>query len=204
MHIDFESADTGKAPTGFTIALTGGGGPPEWIVREEADAPSGKKVLAQISADSTRYRFPVCVYDAFSAADVSASVRIKAISGTVDQAAGIVWRYQNPDNYYVVRANALENNVVLYKMESGKRTDLKPVDAGWFAYGKDVSIPAGTWNELRVVVRGKRFSAFLNGAHLFDVKDETFSKPGKVGLWTKADSVTAFDDLVIEQSDAGH
>jgi len=203
MRIDFEAADAGKAPAGFTTALTGGGGPPEWIVREEADAPSGKKVLVQISADAAKYRFPVCVYDAFTPINVSASVRFKAISGTVDQAAGLVWRYQNPDNYYIARANALENNVVLYKMENGKRTDLKPVDAGWFAYGKEVSVPAGKWNELRVVARGTRFSVSLNGTHVFDVEDDTFRHGGKVGLWTKADSVTAFDDLVIEESDAG-
>lgn len=198
MRIDFEAMDAGAAPTGFTTALTGEGTPPRWIVRAEADAPSGRQALVQSSADPTKYRFPVCVYDAFDAADVAVSVRFKALSGAVDQAAGLVWRYQDANNYYVVRANALENNVVLYKMENGKRTDLKPTDAGWLAYGKDVAVPGGKWNELRVSAVGKRFEVFFNGAQLFAVEDETFRLRGKVGLWTKADSVTAFDDFTIE------
>ena len=198
MRIDFDAMETGTVPAGFTSALTGEGGPPQWIVREEPDAPSGKRVVVQSSADAVKYRFPLCVYDAANAVDVTVSVKFKAISGSVDQAAGVVWRYQNPDNYYVVRANALENNVVLYKMQNGKRTDLKPTDAGWLAYGKDVAVPGGKWNELRVTAAGNRFAVAFNGAHLFDVEDETFRTAGKVGLWTKADSVTAFDDLTIE------
>lgn len=204
MHIDFESTEIGKPPAGFTTALTGSGAAVAWEVREDPTAPSGKAVLAQTSADTTRYRFPLCVYDAVTAADVTVSVRFKAISGTVDQAAGIAWRYRSPDNYYVVRANALENNVVLYKMQDGKRTDLKPTNAGWLSYGKQVEVPWGKWNTLQVAARGNRFAVFLNGNHLFDVEDSTFTTAGKIGLWTKADSVTAFDDFTIEDSDAGH
>ncbi len=111
--------------------------------------------------------------------------------------AGLVWRYQDANNYYVVRANALEDNVVLYKMEQGKRSDLKPKDASFFSYGKDAPVPAQRWNTLRVTVRGQHFSVWLDGEHLFDVEDETFSGAGRVGLWTKADSVTAFDSLTL-------
>jgi hypothetical protein len=198
MRIDFDAMETGGVPAGFTNALTGEGGPSQWIVRNETDAPSGKQVVIQLSTDRAKYRFPVCIYDGFNSADVTVSVKFKAISGSADQAAGIVWRYQNADNYYVARANALENNVVLYKMENGKRSDLKPTDAGWLAYGKDVPVPTGKWNELRVVAAGTRFAVSLNGTHLFDVEDGTFRAPGQVGLWTKADSVTAFDDFTIE------
>jgi hypothetical protein len=192
--LDFDRMDTDAAPVGFTQARTGRGGTGAWEVKEDNTAPSGKKVLAQTSSDPTNYRFPLCIYDAFEARDVDLSVSIKPLSGRVDQAAGLVWRYQDPDNYYVVRANALEENVVLYKVENGKRSDLKP-QGSWFAYGKDAPVPLGVWSSLRVLVRSNTFSVSLNGEHLFDVEDDTFPQAGKVGLWTKADSVTLFDTL---------
>jgi hypothetical protein len=154
-------------------------------------------VLVQRSADETRSRFPLAIYDQASLADGAISVRFKALSGKVDRAAGLVWRYRDPENYYIVRANALEENVVLYKVERGKRSDQKPMDAGLFAYGKKAPVRSGAWQELRVEVEGDLFRVSLDGTHLFDVRDATFAGPGKVGLWTKADSVTAFDDLRV-------
>jgi hypothetical protein len=201
--IDFDSPETGKPPPGFSTALTGDGGPVTWAVKEEPSAPSGGKVLAQTSTDATGYRFPLCVYDDVTAKDVTISVKFKPMSGKVDQAAGIVWRYKDKDNYYIVRANALEDNVVLYKVEKGKRIDLKPLDTGLFAYGKKAKVPKEQWSELRVVAKGNRFAVSLNGEDLFAVEDDTFTSAGKVGLWTKADSVTYFDDLTIESHDDG-
>jgi hypothetical protein len=131
-----------------------------------------------------------------SAADVDLSVRFKPISGRVDQAAGLVWRYQNQDNYYIVRANALEDNVVLYKVEGGTRTDL-PLKGEGRTYGKKSDVPAGQWSTLRVVANGPVFEVYLNGSKLYEVEDKTFSTPGRVGVWTKADSVTQFDDLSV-------
>lgn len=201
--LDFDTAEVGKLPADFSTALTGGGGPAAWVVKEESSAPSGRNVLAQTSTDETSSRFPLCIYDDFTAKDVEVSVKFKPVSGKVDQAAGIVWRYQDKDNYYIVRANALENNVVLYKVARGKRTDLKPIGAGIFAYGKKTHVPREQWSELQVVTKGKRFAVSLNGESLFTVEDETFTGAGKVGLWTKADSVTYFDDLTIESHDDG-
>jgi hypothetical protein len=195
--IDFEADDPGSAPAGFTVALTGPGSPPRWVVREDASSPSGARVLVQESADPTRARFPLAIREEISLADGALSVRFKAISGEVDRAAGIVWRYRDSQNYYVVRANALEGNVVLYKVEAGERSDLDPVGSGLFAYGAKAQLRAGAWHLLHVEVKGDLFRVFLDEAHLFDVRDETFAGPGKVGLWTKADSVTAFDGLAI-------
>jgi hypothetical protein len=186
--LDFEEDSPGTAPQGFTVAQTGPGAAPRWVVEEDPSAPSGKYVLVQRSADETRSRFPLAIYDRASLADGAISVRFKALSGKVDQAAGLVWRYRDPENYYVVRANALEENVVLYKVERGKRSDLKPVDAGLFAYGKKAPVRSGAWQEIRVEVEGDRFRVSLDGTHLFDVRDATFAGAGKVGLWTKADS----------------
>jgi hypothetical protein len=127
---------------------------------------------------------------------VDLSVRFKPISGRVDQAAGLVWRYQNQDNYYIVRANALEDNVVLYKVQGGKRTDL-PLTGEGRTYGKKSDVPSGQWSTLRVVAIGPVFEVYLNGTKLYEVDDTTFAQPGKVGIWTKADSVTQFDDLTV-------
>lgn len=199
--VDFEDATVSALPSRFSTALTGGGGPGTWEIQEDASSPAGPKVLLQTSRDETSKRYPLCVYDPFSARDADLSVGFKPISGEVDQAAGLVFRYRDPGNYYIVRANALEGNVVLYKVEDGKRSDLKPVEAGLLAYGKKAPVPSQTWSTLRVVVRGSRFSVHLNGRQLFDVEDATFPEAGRVGLWTKADSVTAFDELRIESLD---
>jgi hypothetical protein len=168
------------------------GRPGRWIVQ----ADGTNKVLAQVDPDSTRSRFPVAVLSDVAATDVDLSVRFKPISGRVDQAAGLVWRYLNQDNYYIVRANALEDNVVLYKVDGGKRTDL-PLKGEGRTYGKTIEVPAGQWSTLRVVANGGLFEVYLNGAKLYDVEDGTFTKPGQVGVWTKADSVTQFDDLTV-------
>ena len=191
--VDFNQDAVDQPPKGFEFGYTAGVGKPgKWVIQ----ADGTNKVLAQTDADSTRSRFPVAVVSDVSAADVDLSVRFKPISGRVDQAAGLVWRYQNQDNYYIVRANALEDNVVLYKVERGKRTDL-PVKGEGRTYGRKSEVPSNQWSTLRVVANGRLFEVYVNGAKLYEVQDATFSNPGKVGVWTKADSVTQFDDLTV-------
>jgi hypothetical protein len=149
-------------------------------------------VLAQTSTDKTSYRFPLCVYDPLIATDITVSVRFKAVDGTVDQAAGLVARFKDKDNYYIVRANALENNIRLYKVERGDRKQ--------FA-GANVKVLSGQWQRLTLEVKGSHFQVLLNDTLLFEADDPTFRDAGKVGLWTKADSVTYFDDLTIMSHD---
>jgi hypothetical protein len=194
-RVTFDDLTTGSAPKGFTFALTGKGRPGQWVVMKDDGAPSAPNVLAQTDADAVSYRFPLAVLEGFSAVDVDLRVRFKPVGGSEDQAGGLVWRYRDPDHYYVVRANALEGNVVLYKVEGGKRSDLKPKGSGTFAYGKKARVASGAWSTLRVVARGPVHEVFLNGEKLFVVEDATFTTAGRVGLWTKADSVTRFDDL---------
>ncbi len=194
--IDFESDAPSRAPAGFTFALTGNGRPGAWSVRKDDASPERGNVLAQTDSDSTSYRFPVAVFNDVSTADVDISVRFRPVTGRVDQAAGLVWRYRDANNYYIVRANALEGNVVLYKVENGKRTDL-PLKGSGRTYGKKASVPKNTWSQLGVTVRGALFTVSINGQGLYEVEDTTFTNPGKVGVWTKADSVTYFDDLTI-------
>jgi len=191
--VTFEQDGVGQPPAGFVFGHTAKvGAPGKWVVQQEGAA----KYLAQIDADRTGARFPVAVLDQPGAADVDLSVRFRPVSGRGDQAAGLVWRFQDEDNYYLVRANALENNVVLYKVQGGKRTDL-PVKGEGRTYGKKAAVPTGQWGTLRVVANGPLFQVFLNGTKLYEVEDTTFTQAGKVGVWTKADSVTHFDDLTV-------
>jgi hypothetical protein len=191
--VDFSDDAAGQPPKGFEFGYTAkAGAPGKWIV----EAEGATKYLAQVDADNTRARFPVAVVSDITAADIDLSVRFRPISGRVDQAAGLVWRYRDQDNYYIVRANALEDNVVLYKVEDGKRTDL-PVKGEGRTYGKKAEVPAKQWSTLRVVANGRLFEVYFNGIKLYDVEDATFTQAGKVGVWTKADSVTQFDDLTI-------
>jgi hypothetical protein len=190
---DFTGDAVGQPPKGFVFGHTAKiGAPGTWVVLAEGS----NHYLAQTNADSTNSRFPVAVVSDASTADVDLSVRFRPVSGRVDQAAGLVWRYQNEDNYYLVRANALENNVVMYKVERGRRSDL-PLKGAGRTYGKAAKVPAGQWSTLRVVATGSSFAVSLNGVALYEVEDATFPAAGRVGVWTKADSVTHFDDLTV-------
>jgi hypothetical protein len=181
-RIDFES------PIAFQPMLTGKGGPVAWNVIDDPTAPAGAKVLAQTSTDKTDYRFPLAVFDQPVLRNLDVAMRFKPVSGEVDRAAGIAVRLADRDNYYVARANALEDNVRLYRVVKGDRQQ--------FA-GASIKVPSGVWQELRLVARGNRFEVFLEGRSLFSALDPTFSAAGRVALWTKADSVTSFDDLRI-------
>jgi 3-keto-disaccharide hydrolase len=194
--IDFNKDRAGGPPKGFSAALTGQGKAGVWVVTKDDASPNQGNVLAQTDDDATGYRFPLCVHDGVTAKDADISVKFKPVSGKKDQAAGIVWRYRDKDNYYIVRANALENNVVLYKVQNGKREDL-PLKGEGRTYGKKTPVPKNQWSELRVTAKGNLFGVWLNGQKLYEVEDGTFTEAGKVGLWTKADSVTYFDDLKV-------
>ena len=198
--ITFDKDDGGASPKGFSTSLTGKGKPGTWVVMKDETAPSPPNVLAQTSMEKTDYHFPVCVYDKFTAKNVDVSVRFKPVKGSIDQAAGIVWRYKDKDNYYLIRANANEDNVVLYKVKNGKRTDL-PVSGKGRTYGVKEKVRSGEWGTLRVVARGNHFDAYHNDKKLFEVEDSTFTGAGKIGLWTKADSYTLFDNLVVNPLD---
>ena len=192
MIIDLASMPAGSKPAGFSDALTGKGGAVRWQVLEDASAPAGGKVIAQTSADTTDYRFPICIYDGLTAKDVEVSVRFKPVSGRVDQAGGIIARVQDPDNYYVVRANALEDNVNLYKVVAGVRRQI---------VGYSTSVKGGTWHTLSLKVEGDLLEVVFDGQRVIQTRDGTFGGPGKVGLWTKADSVTYFANLEIRNND---
>lgn len=191
--VDFDSDELHSLPVGWISAMTHSGNAPQWQIERDDTSRGGGRVLAQISTDRTSQRFPLAIFSARNVIDGEVRVRFKAVSGRVDQAAGLVWRYTDEDNYYVVRANAREDNVVLY-VENGERTSLAPVGHPG-EYGVDHPVPAGVWNTLGVKFDGSTFAVYFRGEQLFRVEDSTFLRAGRVGLWTKADSVTYFDDF---------
>jgi hypothetical protein len=198
--INFDNATVGTVPAGWTVAMTHTGGAPRWEVRKDDSAPSKPNVLAQVSTDRTAGRFPLAIWNGASLKDGTLTVKFKAISGTVDQGAGLVWRYRDPNNYYIVRANALEDNVVLYKVQNGERVSLAPKGAVSNNYGVKHRVPKQIWSILSVGFQGNLFTVSLDNQKLFDVEDSTFTGAGRTGLWTKSDSVIYFDDFqVVEQ-----
>ena len=177
----FDTDVVGTVPAGWTCGVTGRGSP-RWSVVADPSAPSPPNVLMQSGSGS----FPWCIKNGTAIADGFVEVKFKPISGKEDQAGGLVWRWKDPDHYYVARANALENNVSLYYTERGTRKTLKYVDA---------SVAAGVWHTLKVEFSATRIAVALDGRRLIEVDDTHLRGAGAVGVWTKADSVTAFDDF---------
>jgi len=178
--VNFDSSAAGALPDGWKAGVTGTG-TPRWSVERDATAPSAPNVLKQ----SGRGTFPWCVKDA-SFADGVVEVKMKPVSGREDQAGGVVWRWKDGDNYYVARANALENNVSLYYTERGSRKTIKYVDA---------PVAGNMWHTLRVEFSGTRIRVILDGVARIELDDSHIVGAGAVGVWTKADSVTLFDDF---------
>jgi len=190
----FDNCETGKIPDGWTEGFTGRGTGTKWGVADD----NGNKVLAQLSKEHPSYHFNVIAYNPLELKNVEMVVRLKGVTGKEDQGGGFVWRFKDFNNYYVVRANPLEDNVVLYKVVEGKRSDLPLVGKGR-TYGMKVKPLGNGWNTLKLTVKDDLFTVYLNGKELFQVKDDTFTDAGKIGLWTKADAVTYFDDLRVKE-----
>jgi hypothetical protein len=193
--INFDSAKPGSVPPGWSVTPNAGTAP-QWKVMTDPSAPSPPYVFAEISKDVARGRCPIAILNKTDVKDGDLSVKVKPVTGRQDRAGGLVFRYRDPDNYYLVRANALENTIVLYKVEDGKRTPLSSRGAPT-SYGVKHPVPVNEWSVLKVQFRGPLFSVYFNHRRLFEVLDSTFREHGKVGLWTKADGVTYFDDFRI-------
>ncbi|MGZ5089414.1 MAG: family 16 glycoside hydrolase [Usitatibacter sp.] len=179
--VNFDSTEPGVLPQGWSAGVTGHGAP-RWSVERDATAPSAPNVLKQSGSGT----FPWCVLAHVSLENGFVEVKFKPVSGKEDQAGGVVWRWKDGDSYYVARANALEDNVSLYYTENGARKTIKYVDA---------PVPRDAWHTLRVEFSGRHIKVILDGQARIELDDARISGPGAVGLWTKADSVTLFDDF---------
>ena len=180
-NANFDEMKPGSPPPGWLATQTGDG-KAAWTVEAEGSAPSRPNVLKQ-SGEAT---FPVCIKQDVKLADGFVEVKFKPIAGKEDQAGGVIWRVKDKDNYYVARANALEDNLTIYHTLQGKRVSFKNVN---------VKVAGNQWHTLRVEFTGHHFAVIFNGKKLIEADDDSITAPGAVGVWTKADSVTLFDDF---------
>lgn len=183
--VTFDDAKkTGDVPDGWTAGVTGKGNP-KWSVEADDSAPSKPNVLKQ----SGEGKFPYCVKKDVSIKDGSVEVKFKPVSGKEDQAGGLIWRYKDGDNYYIARANALEDNVTIYHTVNGSRSSFKSVDT---------KVTTNEWHTLKIEFKDNKFTVSFDGKVVIEATDDTFKEAGAVGVWTKADSVTLFDDFKYE------
>ena len=179
--VNFDDMKVGTVPPGWTATQTGTGAA-KWSVDKDASAPSKPNVLKQ----SGQATFPVCIKNDTNIKDGFVEVKFKPIAGKEDQAGGVIWRVQDANNYYIARANALENNVTIYYTIRGKRTEKKRAN---------IKVASSAWHTLRVDFSGNHFTVTFDGKKALEWDDDTFKNAGKVGVWTKADSITEFDDF---------
>jgi hypothetical protein len=186
--INFDTFAVGASPPGWTVAMSNGKVPARWEVRQDRTAPTQPYVLAQVSRDPTDDRFPLAILDGVSLRDGDVSVRLKPVSGREDQGGGLVWRYRDPSNYYLVRANAMNKTVTVFRIQNGQRTALPSVKH---------DIPVNAWSILKVSAKGSRFQVYVDHRRVIDGQDTAYTGAGKVGLCTVADSVMYFDDFRV-------
>lgn len=179
--VNFDKSAVGQAPAGWTATKTGSGDA-KWTIEKDDTAPSKPNVLKQSGVAT----YPVCFKDDTNLKDGFVEVKFKSNSGKEDQAGGVVWRLKDANNYYVARANALEDNVTIYDTANGRRTERKRAN---------MKVAPGQWHTLRVDFQGSHFIVTFDGKKAIEWDDNTFKDAGKVGVWTKADSVTEFDDF---------
>ena len=187
--VTFDNGPLGQTPPDWTVAMTHSGRAPRWEIVRDQTAATLPYVFAQVSTDPARDRFPLAIFNLVTFRDGDVSVRLKPVSGREVQAGGVVWRYRDENNYYLARANALEKNVQVFKVENGRRVPLMA--------GVHHEIPTNAWSILKVSARGNRFQVYVDHRRIMQGWDNTFLTGGKVGLWTVADSVTYFDDFRI-------
>jgi hypothetical protein len=187
--INFDNGSIGKVPSGWIVVMANRGTAPRWEIRRDRTAPTQPYVLAQLSSDSAANRAPLAILDNFSLRDGDVSVRIKPVAGHEDPGGGLVWRFRDANNYYVVRTNVTDNTVAVDKVENGRRISL--------VSGVKHDIPLNTWRILKVSARGDRFEVYVDHRRILEGEDHTFTGPGKVGVCTMEDGVTYFDDFRV-------
>jgi hypothetical protein len=187
--ITFDSEALGKTPPGWIVAMTNRGAPPKWEIRLDRTAATQPYVMAQVSDEPGADRAPLAILDSPTLRDGDVSVRIKPVGGHEDQGGGLVWRYRDANNYYLVTAGALSGRLSVFKVMNGKRIPI--------SRGVKYDFPLNDWSILKVSARGTSFQVYVDHRRAIQGTDDTFPGPGRVGLCTAADSVTYFDDFRV-------
>ncbi len=185
---DFDNDKQGEIPAGFSNQVTGKGGPGKWEVIKEDTAPDKSNVIAQTSQEYFGYHFNMVVIEDELYDNLELTVKFKGVEGHEDQGGGPVWRYQDNNNYYIARANPLEDNFRVYKVVDGKRIQMDSAR---------LKVTSGEWHTIKILTRKNKIQCFYDEQPYLEVTDDTFLKKGKIGLWTKADAVTYFDDIEV-------
>ena len=188
--VRFAKDDLGKVPRGWKAEKTGTGEGSVWKVVEDDTGPSKSGYVLAQTAESPSNVFNICVKDEGKYKDVELIVDFKARAGKKDQGGGFVWRYQDNNNYYVCRMNPLEDNYRVYKVVAGKRTELGRKEG--------LKVKVGEWHKIKVEVKGNKMEGYLDGDKMWEITDDTYKDAGKVGLWSKADAQTHFDQFKAE------
>ena len=194
--INFDHGTVGQTPPEWTVPSIHGASS-RWEIRKDSSAPASPYVLAQISTNPHQDEFSLAIFNSMSVRDGDVSVRLKPVSGHEDQGGGLVFRYRDERNYYLVRADSHDGEVTVYKMENGRCAPLRPRGAPSSVFGVKHNIQPNTWSILKVSMRGSRFQIYVNHRRLLQADDSSFSGPGKVGLATVSDSVTYFNDFRV-------
>lgn len=187
----FDSGAPGSTPSGFELLETAATGTPaRWGILEDAAAPSGGKGFGVLSSKNAGQTYNVALAPDFEATDVELTVSLKAASGAEDQGGGVVFRAQAAHDYYIARWNPLEKNVRFYVVVGEQRSAFKAAD---------VDLDPSQWHTMRVIAEGTRMELFMDERSVLVADDETLKGPGRIGLWTKADAATWFDDLTAQK-----
>ncbi len=197
--VDFDALKTGSTPKDWTTAVTHRGDPGKWIIERDPTAPSHPNVLAQTAADRNRFRYALALYDKAYCHNGDLSVSLKVVSGKFEQTAGLIWRYQDPNNYYMLSVSANQDTIGVFKIVDGQRTPVARLAPGLKAFQVSHRIDPQEWNVLRVAFRESQMTVFFDHRKVMDADDTGIQKPGKTGVWTEGDTVAYFDDFHIEK-----
>jgi hypothetical protein len=197
--VNFDSVQPGVVPPDWTFTSTHGGTPGRWEVRFDRSAPSRGNVLEQVAGTSGEYDFPVGVFDKVTCRDGDLSVKFRIDGGRMDRTVGLVWRYQDPNNYYLLHFSADEKNIVLFRVRGGRVEPVPVIGGRRGALGVAHDIRVGQWYVAKVEFRGTRIRVLFGNRRLFDADDSALAAPGKTGVWTRGRTTASFDDFRIDK-----
>jgi Domain of Unknown Function (DUF1080) len=197
--VDFDKLAPGSAPSDWSYATTHRGQPGRWVIHNDVGAPSPPNVFAQLSADRVPFRYALALYDKGYCKNGDLSAEMKIISGKSTQTGGLVWRYQDPDNYYLLTVSADEDTIAAVKVHDGRPTPIAKLGPGLRAFQVSHKIEPQEWNVLRVTFQSTHMTVYFDHRKVMDAEDATIEKPGKTGLWTRGDTIAYFDNFRIEK-----
>lgn len=198
-NVNFDTDRTGEMPPDWTAIHTHHGPPGEWVVRPDPTAPSRHNVLSQVSRSGERYEFHLAVFDKLACRNGDLTAKIRIRSGPGSETAGLVWRFQDPENYYLLHLSAREKNVALFRIQNGKAQEIPVVGPQPGAAAVSHDVRPGVWYLARVVFRGSRFRVMLGNRLLFEATDSGIQTAGKTGVWTKGSTMASFDDFGLDK-----